>query len=206
MFRSAASLIAKKTAIVAITGVTVIGGATFALAVEADPSSTTNDTSSEITTLEDCVAASGTWDATLETCTPADPTATTPEEDCLAASGTWDATLETCTPADTEGGEGAVEDGADGDAVHPDNHGAAVSKAAKDCKTEMGEAKNHGQCVREVARNKGAEETVTEAPAEETVTEDPAPVVTEEPAETMTAPAETPAKGNAGGTGKGKKA
>src|SRR3546814_8131422 len=70
MFRAAASLLAKKTAIIAIAGVTVIGGATLALAVEGDPPSE-DPTIVEESILTEADCTEGTvLDSDANTCDP----------------------------------------------------------------------------------------------------------------------------------------
>jgi hypothetical protein len=305
MFRSAASILAKKTAIVAITGVAVIGGATLALA-EVDVTDIVGDDSSagESTLVLEpgnevsdpvCPGDEGTDstdgstdgddtatgdDSTQstdgdDTATGDDSTQSTDGDDTATGDEGTDSTDgdDTATgdegtdSTDCEGGEVAGstgDDGVDGDngsggeiaggegtedegdldddedlqgdlpddeteggEVAEGNHGAAVSKAAKDCKTELGGAKNHGQCVAAVAtrgKKAPAEEPAATPvpPAEDTTAEEPTDVtdmtdvtdvtdVTDAPAEK--AGASTPAppengkpvkSNNAGGNGKGK--
>jgi hypothetical protein len=255
MIRTVAALLAKKTAIVAITGVTVIGGATFALAVEGGTASTEDETTevTDTATADDCTAeefwndAEGTCDAklTADDCTAGEVLdedtntcdAEVAEENCDVAETTdvvetcepdadpdpadcdiADTTdvVETCEPKPDAEDEPEVELEDDGDEVVKDNHGAAVSQAAKGgapCEGVSGREK--GQCVANVA-TKGKK-----APAEEdqapTSPDEPAaeePVVEaqpEEPAAQQTvAPVEKPAKpehadnGNSVGNGKGK--
>ena len=223
MIRSLAALFAKKTAIVAIAGVTVIGGATFALAVDGNPPE------EPVVASIDCNEADN---AEHEDCLdPADATdcedpANAEHQDCqpeaeecqdLDADGT------TCLDDELDEGE---DEGAEGDvlaegetdepvAEHPENHGKYVSEAAKgggECADlEAGGYKKKGQCVADVARSdigkKGAEDEP--APTPEMVIEQPAPVqepaaaaVTEEQPKDKPVHAGPPA-GKGGGKGKG---
>ena len=199
MIRSLAALFAKKTAIVAITGVTVIGGATLALAVEGDPPP--DDPAAAL--LEPC---EGGVDRDEDGSCPEDEPK--PIEPC--DDGTTPAEGEAC-PDDDEGAKNdeLVDDETDDDVVaeHPENHGKYVSEAAKgggECAGLSGRDK--GQCVAGVAKSdigkKTAEEPAAET-TEKTVTEQSAPV--QEPA--AAAVTEEQPKGkpaHAGGNGKGK--
>ncbi|HSP05387.1 MAG TPA: hypothetical protein VLR27_17915 [Acidimicrobiales bacterium] len=227
MIRSLAALFAKKTAIVAITGVTVIGGATLALAVEGDPP--TDDPAAAL--LEPCEGGvdrdedgscpedepkpiepcdDGTTPAEGEACPEDEPKPAEPCDD-----GTTPAEGEAC-PEDDEGAENdeLVDDETDDDVVaeHPENHGKYVSEAAKgggECAGLSGRDK--GQCVAGVAKSdigkKTAEEPAAET-TEKTVTEQSAPVqepaaaaVTEEQPKGKPAHAGPPAGKGKGGKG-----
>jgi hypothetical protein len=208
MIRSLAALFAKKTAIVAIAGVTVIGGATFALAevVPTDEPSAEEEVSTEEET-------------STEEKTPTEEETST-EEDEDEAAGEKSEEHEGAEEDDESSDDAELRTTLDtevvDDEVAKDNHGATVSAAAKGgapCDDLEGNGfKNHGQCVASVASGK-------KVPAEPTepLTQDPlvtGPETTVEPfsedtVETqVVVAAEEPSKGkgNVGGNGKGKRA
>ena len=193
MFRAAAAIFARKTAIVAITGVTVIGGASLALAgvaAQQEPDDVVEVDCGDEANLEheDCqdpepVNCDDEANADLEDCQDPEPV------DCGDEVNAED---ETCLEDETEldEGEGAEENDADVDEVdgeRPDNHGKVVSEAAKPggtCGDKQG--RERGQCIAEIARSNGGEQA-PEGPAEEPAVEETAP---EEPA-AAAAPADT---------------
>ena len=208
MIRSLAALFARKTAIVAITGVTVIGGATLALGAEGDPPEEPAeiDTGSTETETETETESTTTTEATTTT-TEATTTTTVAEVDETEEVDETDAER---TTSDVETAE---PDTSTADA----GHGAMVSDAARNIchKPENIEHYgNHGQCVKDFAHGIGVDHSVTAgdvAPGGSEAARDE----DDDAAETMTAPAPTeePAKGKpahagppaGGGKGKGGK-
>lgn len=216
MIRSLAALFAKKTAIVAITGVTVIGGATFALAVEDAPAGEqepTEDTQDTTTTTDDPTTTTTTEPTTT---TSEAPTTSTPESTTTTEPddhGSDDERLTTSADGDLDG---------DADADAEDSHGVMVSDAARNiCHKPENIAAygNHGQCVKAFAHGEGVDhsEVVDPAPAAAPATSDstqtaaetvmePAPVTQQvtksAPPAGKGKPAHAEGKGNGGGKGK----
>jgi hypothetical protein len=211
MIRTVAAILAKKTAIVAITGVTVIGGGTLALAnTDVIPDGTESSTETETETSTETESSTETeTETSTETETESEseseeaseePIGITADEEC------GDDTPDDSTLDDTT----STDDGTDVDALATEdtecddldeggpvgNHGAVVTEAIKtgECSALTGKVK--GQCVANVAT--GGKKV---APEDETEVEEPAPVVEEEPVveeqptiETQTV-AEKPGKG-----------
>ncbi|HEY1119136.1 MAG TPA: hypothetical protein VGE43_15590, partial [Acidimicrobiales bacterium] len=117
MFRSAASLLAKKTAIVAITGVTVIGGATLALAAGEDAEPAPTET----------VQAQSTTEGTTSTPCPEADDGATDDGSTEATAGDDDSVTE---DAGTDDG---TDDASAGDAGSVDPTAALVTEAAAAC-------------------------------------------------------------------------
>ena len=222
MIRSALSILAKKTAVVAVSGVVVIGGAGFALA-ELDAEAP--DTSCDIAETADVVEACEVVDDTTTTTEAVDDTTTTTEveETTTTTEAEPEDTTTTSEPEGTEEGEEEDEletladDAPASEELEDDSHGAMVSEAAKTTCWEPENIEaygNHGQCVRAFAQGEGVDhsaEAVAEEPAMESTTETEAPAeepVVEEAAEVQQTESAKPGKGNAGGgkgNGKGKK-
>lgn len=140
MIRSVATLFAKKTAVVAVSGLVILGGATLALAADGEQAPSPDATTS--TTVEETTTTS-TPDDTTTTSTPDETTtATTEPEDEVQTADTVEEQVE-------------------------EEHGAEVSEAARvacweDAYREL--YGNHGQCVKTFAHGEGL--TLEEVEAE----------------------------------------
>jgi hypothetical protein len=183
MIRSLAALFARKTAIVAITGVTVIGGATLALAVEGDPSpdepvvASVDCNEQDNAEHEDCQDPAEPTDCTDEAnaehddCrTPAEPTdcddpANADHDDCLAPAEeceTLDPDGVTCLDDDQDEIEECETVDADGvtclddegDEGDEGDLDGEVTEETRD-ETVAGHPDNHGKYVSEAAKGGG---------------------------------------------------
>lgn len=141
MIRSVATLFAKKTAVVAVSGVVILGGATLALAADGEDSSsseTTTTTPEETTTTTVDDTTTTTESTTTTTEAPEQSTTTEPDEG-----------LE---PTDADSGDDLAAE------VEDANHGEVVSEAARVTCWEQAYLDyygNHGQCVKTFAHGEG---------------------------------------------------
>ncbi len=217
MIRSVLSIFAKKTAVVAVSGVVILGGATLALAEDGAPT----DPESEV--VEDCGTTTDdgadSTDSADDGCDDTDTAGETDSTDDATPDDDGDTDDDGDDVEDEESGEDDPEelstlDGAEGvDELTGDeaeeSHGEKVSEAAQVTCWEddyLAYYGNHGQCVRTFAHGEGlTPEEVATALAERDAPETPTVDDTQmtDSGEATTTATEAPAAKPGNGNGQG---